>query len=79
MNRARLFGALLCVFALGGTVLFIWGLVSQAYWALAIPVGFVVVLVMTLVFWVGWTFIMTESGPEQLPVRQQRPPTRPRT
>ncbi|MSQ11012.1 MAG: hypothetical protein EXR52_08460 [Dehalococcoidia bacterium] len=79
MKRARLLGAALCLFATLGTVLFLWGLATQAYWALAIPVGLLVVATMSVVLWIGWAFIMTEAGPEQLPVRPQRPPTRPRT
>jgi hypothetical protein len=73
-----LVGVFLCVLALAGTVLFLSGLATQAYWAMAIPVAVLVVLFMALVFWVGWTFIMTESGPEQLPLRPTRPTQRQR-
>ncbi len=79
MSRSRLVGILLCLLSIGGTVLFLWGLATQAYWAIAIPIGAFVVVVMTLLFWVGWTFVMTDTGPaERLPVRPTRPPQRPR-
>ena len=78
MRRARVVGVFLCVLALAGAVLFLCGLATQAYWAMAIPVAVLVVLFMALVFWVGWTFIMTESGPEQLPLRPNRPSQRQR-
>lgn len=77
MRRARILGAALCLLAVAGTVLFMWGLVSQAYWALAIPIALLVIGAMAVLLWIGWTFLLTEAGPEQLPVRPQRP-TRPR-
>ena len=59
MDRGKLFGAALCLAALGLTVVFLWGISARAYWAIAIPVAAIVVVSMGLLFWVGWTFITT--------------------
>lgn len=67
MDRGKLGGAMLCVLALALTVLFLSGIVAQAYWAIAIPVAAGVVVVMALLFWVGWTFMTTEVAPLEPP------------
>ena len=63
MDRGKISGAILCVSAVALTLVFLWGIASQEYWAIAIPVAVGVVVAMTLLFWVGWTFIITDAGP----------------
>ncbi|GEM_PF-4123200 len=61
-------------------MVFLWGLMTQSYWAIAIPIGAMIVVVMTLLFWVGWTFVMTDTSVpiERLPARPTRLTQRPR-
>lgn len=63
MDRGVIAGIALCLLALGITVVVLWGLSMQEWWAVAIPVAAMVVVSMTLLFWVGWTLISTEGGP----------------
>lgn len=76
MDRGKIIGGLLCLAAVAGTILFLWGLMNQAYWALAIPIGAGVVVAMTLLFWVGWTFISTDVEPPDGPLAGPRRPRR---
>lgn len=63
MDRAKIGGIALCFLALLATVVILWGLVLQEWWAVAVPVAVLVVVSMTLLFWVGWTLFATEVGP----------------
>lgn len=45
-----------------------WGLVQQEWWAVAVPVAVLVVVAMTLLFWVGWTFFSSDAEPPQGPL-----------
>ena len=63
MDRGKLLGAALCLTALVLTGVFLWGINARAYWAIAIPVALLVVFSMTMLFWVGWTFLTTEPLP----------------
>ncbi len=72
MSRGKFVGAFLCLVAMGLTGLFLWGLAAKAYWALAIPVGAGVVFAMSMLFWVGWTFMTTESATQD-PALRERP------
>lgn len=65
MDQAKVFGGFLCFTAVALTAILLWGLAQQQWWAVALPVGALVVAVMTMLFWVGWTFITTDSGPPQ--------------
>ena len=40
------------------------GVVAESYWALAIPVAALVLFVLGLVFWVGWTILTVHVEPE---------------
>jgi len=68
-------GVVLCLGAVALTIAFLWGLAAQAYWAVAIPIGVLVVGAMTLVFWAGWTFIVSDAfaDDEPLPPVRRRP------
>ena len=63
MDRGKVAGLLLCLLAVGLTALFLWGIGTRAYWAIAVPVALLVVVTMTLLFWVGWTFLSTDVEP----------------
>ena len=76
MFLGKLFGVVLCLLSLGLTALFAWGLVNQTYWAIAIPAGGIVIFAMAMLFWVGWTFIMTKLAPMDEPQDGQSPRTR---
>ena len=61
MGRGKLIGVFICIAALALTAIFLWGITARAYWAIAIPIAILVIVAMALLFWVGWTFITTES------------------
>ena len=44
-------------------LVFLLGLLGQSYWALAIPVGIVVLGLIGMVFWIGWA-ILTQKVPD---------------
>jgi hypothetical protein len=54
-ERSRILGGLLCFGAIAAAALFLAGILSGSYWALAIPVSIVVLFVLSLVSWIGWT------------------------
>ena len=73
MQLGRAFGVFLCLAAVVLTVVFLWGIVAQAYWAIAVPIALMVVFAMSMLFWVGWTFLVTDmTPPEERRVRGPR-------
>jgi protein-S-isoprenylcysteine O-methyltransferase Ste14 len=70
-DSSRTQGAAICVAAvvLGGV--FGIGLLSGAWWAVALPVGILLAFVLGLTFWVGWTIATIQVDPEL------EPPTEP--
>ena len=68
MDLGKVAGVLLCLLAILTTGVVVWGLVQQEWWAVAIPVAVLVVVAMTLLFWVGWTFITSDMEPPQAPL-----------
>ena len=60
----RIQGGLICLGAALAALAFLWGLASGSYWALAVPVGLLVLFVLGLVFWVGWTILTVRVEPE---------------
>ena len=67
-ERSRLLGALLCAGAIAAAALFLAGVFARNYWALAIPVAAVVLFVLSLVAWIGWTIatVQVEAEGERL-------------
>lgn len=63
-NTQRTQGALICATALVAALAFLGGLLAESYWALAIPVAALVLFVLGLVFWVGWTILTVRVEPE---------------
>jgi len=65
MDRNRLYGLLICIgIALVG-VLFIIGVFSGSYAALAIPVAIFTLGVLGLAFWIGWTIFSIKVEPPE--------------
>lgn len=70
-DQSRAQGGLICIGAVVLGALFLLGLASHSYWALAIPVAIAVAFVLGLTFWVGWTIatirVEAEPAPEARP------------
>jgi hypothetical protein len=62
-DTSRFWGGLLCAAIAVVAVIFLWGISTQSYWALALPVmvGFLGVLAMG--FWIGWTILTIKTAP----------------
>ncbi len=63
-STQRLQGGLICLGAAVAALLFLAGVLAESYWALAIPVAALVLFVLGLVFWVGWTILTVHVEPE---------------
>jgi hypothetical protein len=48
-------------------VTFLLGLLTRSWWAVAIPVGALLAVVLGLTFWVGWTIATVQGEPEAVP------------
>ncbi|RIL06055.1 MAG: hypothetical protein DCC71_08195 [Proteobacteria bacterium] len=71
-------GALICGGAALAGLLFLIGVLSGSYLALAIPVAILVFFALGLAFWVGWTILTVQVEPEAEvapPAAQTAPPT----
>jgi len=67
MQRSRIVGGLICLATVLVGIAFIWGVVLQSYWALAVPVIIGLFGVLALAFWIGWTMAVTEiEAPPQV-------------
>jgi hypothetical protein len=66
-DSSRAQGGLICVGAVIVGLIFLLGLISGAWWAVAIPVGILLAFVLGLTFWVGWTIATVEVEPEPDP------------
>jgi hypothetical protein len=67
-ERSRVLGGLLSIGAIAAAALFLAGVFAKSYWALAIPVAVVVLFVLGLVSWIGWTIatVQVEAEGERL-------------
>ena len=54
-DSSRAQGGLICVGVVVVGLIFLLGLFSHSYWAIALPVAVLVGFVLGLTFWVGWT------------------------
>jgi hypothetical protein len=65
-DSSRVQGGLICIGAAVVGVIFLLGLLSGAWWAVAIPVGILLAFVLGLTFWVGWTIatVAVEAEPD---------------
>lgn len=67
-ENSRALGGLVCLGTLLVGALFLYGLASQSYWALAIPVAALLLFVLSLVFWIGWTVMTVEIDAQGAPL-----------
>ncbi len=72
-DSSRTQGALLCAGVALLALLFLVGVLSKSYWALAIPVAALVFFVLGLSFWVGWTIYTIRVEPEPAPAPPPAP------
>lgn len=63
-ERSRVLGGLLCLGTVAGGALFLYGLAIQSYWAVALPLAALVLFVLGLAFWIGWTIATVQVEPE---------------
>ncbi len=62
-DSSRTQGGLICVGVVIVGAWFLLGLLQQSYWALAIPVAALVLFVLGLTFWVGYTIATIQVEP----------------
>lgn len=67
-ERSRILGGLVCLGAVAAGALFLFGIVSRSYWALALPLAALVLFVLGLVFWIGWTIATVQVEPQGEPL-----------
>lgn len=88
-DRSRALGGIVCLGTVLAAALFVYGVIEQIWWALAVPVTAAVLFVLGLVFWIGWTILTVrveaEGDPLDLapsapsaPTSEEPEPTRPR-
>lgn len=63
-ERSRILGGLVCLAAVAGGALFLFGILVRSYWALALPLAALVLFVLGLVFWIGWTIATVQVEPQ---------------
>lgn len=63
-DSSRTQGGLICGAVAILALLFLKGILSGSYWALAIPVAILTFFVLGLAFWVGYTIWTIEVEPE---------------
>lgn len=66
MDRSRFYGFIICVGIVIAATIFLVGIFSKSYWAVAIPVAVFTLGLLGLGFWIGWTIVMlrTEAPPD---------------
>lgn len=63
-ERSRILGGLLCVGTVALGALFLYGLAVRSYWAVALPLAALLLFVLALVFWIGWTIATVQIDAE---------------
>jgi len=63
-DSSRSQGIAICVVTAVLGLVFLSGLWSGAWWAVAIPVALLLAFVLGLAFWVGWTIATIQVDPE---------------
>ena len=61
-ENSRVLGGVVCLAALLASMLFLYGLAVQSYWAIALPVAALFLFVLCLVFWIGWTIMTVQTN-----------------
>lgn len=72
-ERSRVLGGLMCLGTVAAGALFLYGLAVRSYWALALPLGALVLFVLGLVFWIGWTIATVQVDAEGDPLDEATP------
>lgn len=73
-DKSRAYGLLICIGTVVAGIFFIWGIINQNYWAVAVPVIIGFLTVLGLAFWIGWTIVTIKTDippletPEPAPV-----------
>ncbi len=67
-ERSRVLGGLVCLGATVAGALFLYGLSVKSYWALALPLAALVLFVLGLVLWIGWTIASVQVEAEGEPL-----------
>lgn len=67
-ERSRVMGGALSLAALVAALLFLYGILSHSYLALAIPVAAATLFVLGLVGWIGWTIATVHVAAEGEPL-----------
>ena len=67
-ERSRIMGGALSLGALVAALLFLYGVLSGSYLALAIPVSIATLFVLGLVAWIGWTIATVQVPAEGEPL-----------
>ena len=65
MDKNRMYGLLICIGILIAGLLFIVGVFTGSYVALAIPVTVFTLGVLGLGFWIGWTIFSIKVEPPE--------------
>ena len=63
-STQRIQGGIICAAAGAAALIFVAGVLAESYWAVAVPVAALVLFVLGLVFWVGWTIMTVRVEPE---------------
>ena len=74
-DSSRNQGYAICAAAALLGIVFLWGLLNQAWWSVAIPIAILLAFVLGLTFWVGWTIATIQVDPE--PEVRSEPPSPP--
>ena len=67
-GRSRILGGALSLGAVAAALLFLYGVLSGSYVALAIPVAAATLFVLGLVTWIGWTIASVRIEAEGSPL-----------
>jgi hypothetical protein len=67
-DRSRALGGLVCLAAIAAAGLFLYGISVESYWALALPTAALVLFVLGLVTWIGWTILTVRAEAEGDPL-----------
>ena len=70
-ENSRALGGVICLTTLLVGALFLYGLATGSYWALALPVAAFVLFVLGLVFWIGWTIMTVEIDAQGAPLETE--------
>ena len=65
MDKTRIYGGLICLACLLAGLLFVIGVFSGSYVALAVPVTLITLTLLGLIFWIGYTIWSIKVAPPE--------------